>query len=101
MNEQIIAELERFWEPDEGVFWRLRQGVLDPQGLEKVAVLLESIKVTEESLLPRRFVALVWFIPIFLEWQRDRVKERGGDMHEFATRQNRLSGAVQRLLGVP
>lgn len=101
MDNRIVEELERFWEPDDGVFWRLRQGNLDPQGLESVAARLESIEVAEDTQLPRRFVSLVWFIPIFMEWQRDRVREQGGDMQEFAKLQNRLTGVVQRLLGVP
>ncbi|HSN99785.1 MAG TPA: hypothetical protein VLS89_15925 [Candidatus Nanopelagicales bacterium] len=101
MNDRVVEELERYWEPDEGVFWRLREGVLDPRGLEEVAARLDSIEVSEDALLPRRFVSLVWFIPLFVGWQRDRVRERGGDMQEFAKQQNRLEGAVQRLLGVP
>jgi hypothetical protein len=101
MNEIEIRELEQFWEPDEGVFWKLREGTLDLEGLEKVAQRLDKVQITEDCELPRRFVSLVWFIPIFFEWQRDRLSERGGDMKEFANLQNRLTGAVQRVLGVP
>jgi hypothetical protein len=96
-----IEELERFWDPDGGVFARLREGVLDGGGLESVASRLEAIEVSEDADFPRRFVSLVWFIPIFFEWQRERVQEQGGDMRDFARLQNRLTGAVQRLLGVP
>jgi hypothetical protein len=96
-----IEELEKSWDPDDGVFARLREGVLDTDGLENVANRLEAIKVPENSDLPRRFVSLVWFIPIFFEWQRERVREQGGDMEDFARLQNRLTGVVQGLLGVP
>jgi hypothetical protein len=101
MDQDLIAELERYWEPDDGVFWKLRAGVLDTAGLEEVAKRLEGLTVSEEGELPRRFVSLVWFIPIFFEWQRERVQERGGNMKDFAVWQERLNGAVQEVLGVP
>ena len=101
MELPSIEELERFWDPDGGVFSKLREGVLDAGGLEKVASRLEAIEVPEDADLPRRFVSLIWFIPIFFEWQRERVQEQGGDMQDFARLQNRLTGVVQGLLGVP
>jgi hypothetical protein len=101
LDNESIEQLECFWEPDDGVFWKLRQGILDSAGLQEVAERLERVAVTEESQFPRRFVSLVWFIPIFFEWQEERVQERGGDMGEFATWRNRLVAAVQAVLGVP
>jgi hypothetical protein len=96
-----IFELERFWEAPNGYFYRLRQGDYDPQGAAAVDKLLNSIEVSEDSELPRRLVSLAWYIPMFMEWQIERVEKAGVDTVALRRDIDRLLAAVEKLLGVP
>lgn len=101
VHSENLAAIEAAWEPDDGAMWKLRQGYVDAQEIEALLRLLESIEVAEDDMLPRRFVSFVWYLPIFFEWQRERVAERGGDMKAFQVLSNRVVAVVQRVLGVP
>jgi hypothetical protein len=101
VNKESLAVIEATWEPDNGAMWRLRQGQVDVEEIEKLLLLLESIEVAEDDLLPRRFVSFVWYLPIFFEWQRERVAERDGDLKAFQVLSNKVAAVVQRILGVP
>ena len=62
---------------------------------------LNSVQVSEDGCLPRRFVRVTWWIPTFMEWQMDRVREAGGDVGELKRDIQRLQAALDRILGVP
>jgi hypothetical protein len=101
LSNEEIAAIEAAWEPDEGAMWKLRQGEVDASQIESLLRVLEGIQVAEDDQLPRRFVSFVWYLPIFFEWQRERVAERGADIRAFQVLANRAVAVVQRLLGVP
>ena len=48
-----------------------------------------------------RLVSLLWFIPILIEWNRERVRGNGGDVKEFDDSANKLFSELERILGVP
>lgn len=101
VDNQTLAAIEAVWEPDDGAMWKLRQGDVDAHGIEALLRILERMEVAENDMLPRRLVSFVWYLPIFFEWQRERVAERGADMKAFQVLSNRVVAAVQRVLGVP
>jgi hypothetical protein len=93
--------LEKAWAEPEGFFYRLRQGDFNAPEADTVAAALEDTVVDEEGSLPRRFVSLSWWIPIFMEWQVERVRERGGDVDSLKQTMVRMRNALDRVLGVP
>jgi len=99
--DSAIGSLERFWELPHGYFFRLRQGDYDPYGANEVEEIIRSIKVSEDTPIPRRLVSLIWIIPTFMEWQIDRVAEVGGDVGTLRGDITRLRSAVEDFLGVP
>jgi hypothetical protein len=101
LSNEHVAAIEAAWEPDTGPLWKLRQGEVDMEQIDALLRVLDTIQVHDDDPLPRRFVSLVWYLPIFFEWQRDRVAERGSDMQVFQALSNRVVAAVQRVLGVP
>jgi len=101
LSNKDLAAIEAAWEPDDGAMWKLRQGNVDAQQIDALLTALEAIEISEHDALPRRFVSLIWYLPIFFEWQRERVAENAGDMHAFHVLSNRVVAVVQRLLGVP
>lgn len=98
-----IPLIEREWELEVGFFGRLHAGVFDTASLERVAKLLESIVIDDTPMIDRRFVALTWYIPQFMRWQREGIEQRQLriDVRQLELAENRLSGLLDRILGVP
>jgi hypothetical protein len=99
----LIAQLEREWDQSEGFLGRLRTGVFDQQGFQRLKTLLEGIRIPEETEVDRRLVALLWFMPVFMLWQRERVA-RGGSATESevdAAAEQVASLLLAQILGGP
>lgn len=97
----IIRRLEALWDLPDGYFFRLRQGDYDPAGADAVIEVLRSIPVEDDVLLPRRLVSLTWWMPTFMEWQEERVAEKGGDVEALARDATRVRNLLDEILGVP
>ena len=96
-----IAELESFWEPDDGVFWRLRHGQFVEADVMAFVQYLDGLEVPEDAILPRRLVSLLWYVPLVMQWQADRVLEAGGDRVAHSRTITAVTNELERLLGVP
>jgi hypothetical protein len=99
--EAAIPLVETFWDLPDGALFRLRDGYYEPGLGEELADVLSSIEVDEATQLPRRFVSLTWMIPSFMEWQVERVEERGGDVAALRREITVVRNALDRLLGTP
>lgn len=100
-HEEHIQELQTFWEPEEGLFWRIREGKFDEVGIATFLGFLRRVDLTRDEMLPRRLVSLLWYVPLFMEWQTERVLEMGGDRAAYATAVALVTSEIERLLGVP
>lgn len=97
-----IERLEELWSDPYGVLYLLRQGRYDPSAAAVVTDQLAAIATPDESaMLPRRLVSLLWYLPTFLEWQRERVAEAGGDVAHLEGLIDQVRNRVEELLGVP
>lgn len=97
----VIESLEAEWSPDHGFFWELRQGRFIPDAFDRALRKIRMISIDEAAAVPRRLVSLLWYIPIFMHWQADRVRESGGDVAAYERAASTLSSEIERLLGVP
>jgi hypothetical protein len=70
-------------------------------GAERFEALLRLIAVSEATTLPRRFVSLTWIVPSFMEWQIERVLEKGGDVEALKQDITKLRNVLNDLLGAP
>lgn len=100
-HAEAIQKLEALWDFPDGYFFRLRQGEYDTAGVQHVVDVLRAIEVEEDALLPRRLVSLTWWMPTFMEWQRERVAEEGGDVEALERDATRVRNVLDELLGVP
>jgi len=96
-----VEQLERQWDLPDGFFYRLRQGDYDSDGVDEVVGILRSVSVDDTSVLPRRFVSLTWWIPTFMEWQIERVRESGGNVEALKKDIVRVRNVLDETLGVP
>lgn len=104
MDENIrdwIQALETEWSKPEGFLGKTREGVFDPRQGAAFATMIENIKLPADAAIDRRLVALLWYIPNFLRWQKERVTKKGGDAAAFEQLINRVQGIVEEILGVP
>jgi hypothetical protein len=69
---QIIEQLKPEWDRTTGFFGMLRIGILDESAFERVLKLILSINIDGKS-IDRRLVTLLWDIPLFMEWQSERM----------------------------
>ena len=98
--DAAIPLVEDFWDID-GYFFKLRQGDYAPGGAERFESVIRSIDVSDGSRLPRRLVSLTWMVPTFMEWQVERVMEKGGDVDGLRRDITMLRNALNELLGAP
>jgi hypothetical protein len=100
-DQKWIGYLEAEWSKPECFLGRARQGLFDsPQG-EMFLRKLQLILFQNGERIDRRLVSLIWYIPIFLHWQKERITENGGDGVAFEQLTNRVQAAVEGILGIP
>jgi hypothetical protein len=96
---QTIDRLETEWD-DQGFLGQLRQGQFDAEHAKNFLELLRSIIISDDELLPKRLVALLWYIPSFLSWQTERVQPNvnAKDYLQFCTDAHNI---LESVLGFP
>jgi hypothetical protein len=99
-SEEAIRVLEREWDLDSGFLGRLRQGEFDATTFEHFEELLGRLP-TKGDMLDARLVALTWYVPLFMTWQRERCLANGSDVAAFDKAVNRATCLVEEALGVP
>jgi hypothetical protein len=97
----LVANVESEWAPETGFFWRLRQGTFEPAALHRALSVVAAVPTPIDQEIPIRLVSVLWYIPIFMEWQTPRVREGGADMTEYAVATNKFIAEIERILGVP
>jgi hypothetical protein len=99
VTKDIITELEHEYDQEEGFLGLLRGGHFDSIALDRFLRLLRSIDVPAGSSIDRRLVALLWYVPLFMQWQRRRLDAAEQQALEEAI--NKVTSQLERILGVP
>ena len=99
--EKEIEALESEWSAEDGFFWRIRQGQFIPSDFERALKKVSTIAISDDADVPRRVVSLLWYIPLFMQWQVERVQENKGDIEAYALAITAMTNQIERLLGVP
>ena len=103
MNDiELIRLIEAEWEPARGFLGQLRGGRFNRDGYQRFLQVLQRLasEMKDAPVINKRLVSLVWYIPIFMVWQRDRVKAPpAASDYERVT--NEVQSLVQEILGVP
>jgi hypothetical protein len=100
-SPEALEALDLAWDDETGFLGILRSGRFDSELASKYLLLLNSIDIEEGEALNSDFVRLVWFVPIFMEWQVERVLERGAERVELIRWTDRIRERVMEILGVP
>ena len=98
-NDEFIAFLEAHWSFG-GFLGDLREGNFEVNRAMQFSQELRARNIHGDC-IPKRLASLIWFMPLFVKWQRERVVENGGNLEIFIKFENEISNIVMDLLGVP
>ncbi len=98
---EAITKVEAEWAPETGFFWNLRQGNFKSAAMRRALDAIASIPTPTERQIPTRLVSVLWYIPMFMEWQADRVRECGANVANYQIATSKFTREVERILGVP
>lgn len=99
-ESKLKAYLEQAWEP--GVLSDLRQGIFRQDACSALVEELRSFNYSKQTVqIDRNVVRLLWYLPLFLSWQTDRIRDQGGDVEEYRRFENAVATEVERILGIP
>jgi hypothetical protein len=99
--QEIINGIESEWELETGFLGQLRLGKFDPVGLERLLGILGEIQLNDEQLINRRLVSLLWYIPIFMSWQLERLQNQASEMKQVDHSRNEILILLEKILGIP
>ncbi|MFK4107994.1 hypothetical protein [Streptomyces sp. NPDC002176] len=92
----MLELLDEAWDDEVGFLGKLRAGEFDPVAGEAYVALLSRIPPVGGT-VDSRLVQLIWFAPMFIEWQL----ERAGGCAELSRISTRVQEAVAAILGMP
>lgn len=97
---ECIAWLETEWDAG-GLFDEIRNGVFDENKGNNFFFHLEKVNFEEVDNFPKRLISLMWYMPCFLEWQIERISEKGGDLQSYSQFSTRIHNFLEEALGTP
>lgn len=98
--EQLIDKIDQEYDRTTGFLGLLRQGTFDSQSSERLLDLLSSLELGNGP-VDRRLVQLLWYMPIFLQWQIERFDASGRDAAPVRTVMNKVVSRLEVVIGVP
>lgn len=98
-----IKKLDEEWDQIEpnGFFVKLKQGQFDQVAFDRVVTILNSVELPQEDFFNKRFVELVWFIPTFMRWQQDGLRDQGTDLEGLDRAISFCEQRLTTILGLP
>ena len=100
ITNDICVRLEAAWD-DDGFLGKLREGHFDGPGSDGFLVFLKGMQLDESTLVSKRMLSLIWYIPLFLQWQEERVANKGVDHLIYRKFVTQVINALEEVLGVP
>lgn len=97
--KDTIKLLEFEWAQEKGALGKYREGIYDKEGFERLIGLLRTIEKDDDPKIEKRFVSLVWMIPIFMSWNIRRFND-DSLIKEIESQGNTIGGLLEEILGV-
>lgn len=98
--DDLIKRLDLEYDRSDGFLGLLRTGEFDPRGAARLLELLRSLELGDGP-VDRRLVQLLWYLPIFLQWQKERFALRGADTEPIEATMNEVVSILEDVLGSP
>jgi len=98
---KLIESLEYEWSLENGFLGLLRAGEFSNNGLARLLGVLDTIDLDDQKIIDRRLVSLLWYMPIFMDWQRERLEENGVDLVKLDSAITEIDNRLEGILGIP
>jgi hypothetical protein len=98
-TERLIAELEAAYDLEDGFLGLLRGGHFDRVARDRFLRLLETIDLAPTAPINRRLVGLLWYAPMFMQWQLERLDDE--EQSALLAAIDQVTSQLERILGVP
>lgn len=96
----LVDRLTAEFDQPSGFLWLLRTGVFDPEGAARLLAHLAEIS-DDENPIDRRLVQVLWFMPVFLQWQKERFEGADRGAADVETTLNSVVTLLEQKIGVP
>lgn len=102
-EEKIVKALNESWAMETGFFYELRTLRFNPTKGKKLYKCLMSFNFGNQSEVSKELVRLLWYIPLFMEYQKPTLKTvlKEIEYKKYVKLSNVIQGEVERLLGYP
>ncbi|MGW2887450.1 hypothetical protein [Streptomyces griseoruber] len=97
---ELIELLDEAWDDESGFLGKLRSGKFDPDAGEAYVALLSRIPPIGET-VEARLVQLIWFAPMFIEWQLERAAKGEDERRQLTRIATQVHEVVSNILGIP
>lgn len=98
--EELLEALDNAWDDECGFLGKLRSGEFDLESGEAYVALLSRIPSIGET-VDSNLVRLIWFAPMFIEWQIDRATRGESETAQLKRIADQVQEAVAEVLGIP
>ncbi|WP_327105845.1 hypothetical protein [Nonomuraea glycinis] len=100
-DPELLEALDLTWDDETGFLGRLRGGEFVQELADAYIELLGEVDPVEDEVINSSFVKLLWFMPIFIEWQIERVVEAGTPREDVERVLDLATTRIMDILGVP
>lgn len=97
---ELLELLDEAWDDESGFLGKLRSGDFDADAGEAYVSLHSRIPPVGDT-ADSRLVQLIWFAPMFIEWQMERAAKNEDEMRQLTRIATQVHEAVSNVLGVP
>ncbi|WP_371479166.1 hypothetical protein [Kitasatospora sp. NBC_00315] len=98
--EELLELLDAAWDDESGFLGKLRSGQFDLDAGEAYVALLSQIPQPGE-MIDSRLVKLIWFAPMFIEWQMERAARGADEARQLTRIATQVHETVAGILGTP
>ncbi len=99
-SQEIVERLDLEYDLSEGFLGRLRSGIFDPKGKERLLGLLNSMEL-ENGPVDMSLVRHLWFLPIFIQWQKERFEYENRNAELVESTLTEVVNVLTEVVGVP
>lgn len=97
MNNSI-EDLNLAWGMD-GFLGLLRDANFNHEKGLSLLYTLQNISFNDVEYIPKDLVSLLWYIPIYMEWQSQRFNLK--ENNNYITLEAEIHNGIERILGIP
>lgn len=95
----IKQDLEKAWE--DGFFFDLRYGRFNEKAYQQLKYTFDTSAKEDIDVSDKRLISLLWFIPLFISWQTERLEENGVSKSIISDISNYFYNQCEQILGLP